>query len=74
MAIIIGREKKSQKRMELKDVQNGLKAVRMAASEKKAELKAAAEEAERVKAEQKEAKKRGRKPVVKEQTDNDVKE
>jgi hypothetical protein len=67
MAIIIGREKKSQKRMELKDVQNGLKAVRIAAAEKKEELKVAAEEAERKKAEQKEAKKRGRKAAVKEQ-------
>lgn len=74
MAIIVGREKKVQQRLELSDVENGLKAVRIAAAERKSEQKAAAEEEARVKAEQKEVKKRGRKPVVKENVADDVKE
>ena len=44
MAIIIGRDKKKQRRVERADVMNGLKEARIAAAKKKEELKAAAEE------------------------------
>lgn len=49
MAIIIGRDKKSQQRVERADVLRGIKDKRVAAAERKAEQKAVAEaeEAER---------------------------
>ena len=43
MAIIIGRDKKKQKRVEREDVSNGLKQIRLAAAERKEERKVAAE-------------------------------
>ena len=64
MAVIIGREKKKQRRVERADVMNGLKEARIAAAKKKEELKAAAEE-EAIRQEAAKAeKKRGRKPLV----------
>lgn len=65
MAIIIGREKKKQRRVEHADVMNGLKEARIAAAKKKEELKAAAEEEAILKEAAKAEKKRGRKPLVK---------
>lgn len=65
MAIIIGREKKKQRRVEHADVMNGLKEARIAAAKKKEELKAAAEEEAIRKEAAKAEKKRGRKPLVK---------
>lgn len=65
MAVIIGREKKKQRRVEHADVMNGLKEARIAAAKKKEELKAAAEEEAIRKEAAKAEKKRGRKPLVK---------
>ena len=49
MAVIVGNEKKKQRRFERADVTNGLREQRIAADEKKAERKAAAEEEARQK-------------------------
>ena len=63
MAIIIGRDKKKQKRVEREDVSNGLKQIRLAAAERKEERKVAAEAEEKAKEAAKAERKRGRKPI-----------
>lgn len=63
MAIIIGRDKKKQKRVEREDVSNGLKQIRMAAAERKEARKVAAEAEAKAKEAAKSERKRGRKPI-----------